>query len=60
MAGNVWEWTSDIYDKDENAYVLKGGSWNLPAEFARCAGRDYNFPVVRYDFVGFRCARTLK
>ena len=61
MAGNVWEWTSEFFDSDQDSYVLKGGSWSDPAVNARCAYRyDFIFPFIRDSFVGFRCARTLK
>lgn len=42
---------------DEGVPRLKGGSWNNPAENARCAARS---PNNRYFNVGFRCARTKK
>ena len=59
MAGNVWEWTSDLYNEKKDSYTLKGGSWNLPASYACCAYRSLVFPGSRHNDVGFRCARTL-
>jgi formylglycine-generating enzyme required for sulfatase activity/Cdc6-like AAA superfamily ATPase len=58
MAGNVWEWTQSFYDKDR--IVLRGGSWDIDRGYARCADRIWDSPSNRYDFVGFRCVRTLK
>ena len=58
MAGNVWEWT--LSDYDANTKVLRGGSWNIVRDLARCAYRFWGYPVGRNDVVGFRCARTRK
>ena len=58
MAGNVWEWTDSSYDNDEKEKVLRGGSWHFNSEVARCAHRDGDLQHGRYNFVGFRCART--
>ena len=58
MAGNVLEWSSVFYDADEDSYVHKGGSWNFPAEYARCAKRSNSSPFNRLNLVDFRCART--
>ncbi len=59
MAGNVWEWTSSYYDNNKMSFVLRGGSWLINSYVCRCAYRNSIGPDVRYDFVGFRCARTL-
>ncbi len=51
MAGNVWEWT-------EGGKMLRGGSWNLNLNGARCANRYLYNPRSWLNNVGFRCART--
>lgn len=69
MTGNVLEWVSSLfapypYDaadgrEDLNASgprVLRGGSWNVTAEFSRGSRRDWYNPVVKRNYVGFRCA----
>ncbi len=56
MSGNVWEWTSSLYRKDENYYTVRGGAWYTSKDFCRCAARRSN---LCYNFnTGFRCART--
>ncbi len=47
--------------KDAGFPIIKGGSWGLSAEYARCASRsNFYSPVARLSDVGFRCARTKK
>ena len=73
MSGNVYEWCSDWYSSDYyksspskdptgpssgSDRVIRGGSWFNDPQFCRAAYRDYYAPGGRYDYVGFRLART--
>jgi formylglycine-generating enzyme required for sulfatase activity len=74
MHGNVYEWTEDCYNEsyagapsDGSAWrsgdcsrrVLRGGSWDFGPRLLRSASRDWLLPTFRYNFIGFRVARTL-
>ncbi|WP_199230834.1 formylglycine-generating enzyme family protein [Azospirillum sp. TSO5] len=72
MHGNVWEWCADgqrDYTAEEATdprgpesagadRVLRGGSWNSHARFARAACRYGYHPDDRNYLIGFRCARV--
>ena len=73
--GNVWEWVEDCWHagyagapKDGRAWttggdctyhVLRGGSWTDLPRSLRAANRGGNETGFRYNFNGFRVARTL-
>jgi formylglycine-generating enzyme required for sulfatase activity len=74
MHGNVWEWVEDCWNEsyqgapvsgepwfvgDCRSRVLRGGSWYYAPWFLRSAFRFWNVPSYRYNFLGFRLARTL-
>ncbi|HBG08296.1 MAG: hypothetical protein A2075_11680 [Geobacteraceae bacterium GWC2_58_44] len=71
MAGNVWQWVHDRYDRDYYRQsprmnpkgdpfgvnrVLKGGSAYKEADFLRVSYREYQAPELRGNCVGFRLA----
>ena len=72
MAGNAWEWVSDLYDlyPGGEAYlgwavgqenrVLRGGSWGSSMDFikvdVRSALRHFAHPIYSDSNIGFRCA----
>jgi formylglycine-generating enzyme required for sulfatase activity len=56
MAGNIWQWTGDVYENQHYRY-MRGGSkdtyaYNLRVWTRNSAGPEYYSPGV-----GFRCAR---
>jgi formylglycine-generating enzyme required for sulfatase activity len=72
IVGNMWEWTSDWYEKDYYAAaparnppgaakgmyrVLRGGSWFDRPDFMTCSHRSWARQAERSPNVGFRCAK---
>jgi formylglycine-generating enzyme required for sulfatase activity len=71
--GNVWEWCLDAYSSygservgdglrpgGDGSYgrVYRGGGFNIPAVYARSAGRNSVAPTIRNGNLGLRPART--
>jgi len=71
MAGNVWDWVNDWYDRSYysvsplnnptgptigNYKVIRGGSWSRDSSRLRTANRFFLNPAKRNTHLGFRCA----
>ncbi len=56
MAGNVWQWTRDVYEGTHYRY-LRGGSKNDYAYNLRAWTRNNAEPDYASPSIGFRCAR---
>lgn len=54
MAGNVWEWQANYFDKDHDGLAWRGGSWGSYRRVARVADRGHPLPGDRSSFLGFR------
>ena len=74
VLGNAWEWTEDCWNEtyagaptdgrawrsgDCSRRVLRGGSWSSEPDVLRSADRDRLPAGLRFDFFGFRLARTI-
>jgi formylglycine-generating enzyme required for sulfatase activity len=57
MAGNVWQWTGDVYEAQHYRY-LRGGSKDTYEMDLRIWVRNNATPTYYSPGVGFRCARN--
>jgi formylglycine-generating enzyme required for sulfatase activity len=54
MAGNIWEWQANYYDKDQDSLGLRGGSWYFDENYARVSFRSRDLPYGWNYNLGFR------
>ena len=59
--GYAWfpykEYSSVFFEKGDQFRVLRGGSWATDPSAIRGTFRNWDFPIRRQIFAGFRCAR---
>lgn len=56
MAGNVWEWTNNVYEQQHYRY-LRGGSKDVYENYLRVWVRNSSIPTYNSPGFGFRCVR---
>ncbi|MBE0685663.1 MAG: SUMF1/EgtB/PvdO family nonheme iron enzyme [Anaerolineaceae bacterium] len=56
MAGNVWEWTSNVYEEQHYRY-LRGGSKDVYENYLRIWVRNSSIPTYTSPGFGFRCVK---
>ncbi|MCE9615692.1 MAG: SUMF1/EgtB/PvdO family nonheme iron enzyme [Lentisphaerae bacterium] len=61
IAGNVWEWCDDWYDRGHRYRVRRGGSWDFDGEpNLRISAIGFDRPAVKDDTIGFRVVATME
>ncbi|MCZ7539887.1 MAG: formylglycine-generating enzyme family protein [Anaerolineae bacterium] len=58
MAGNVWQWTGNVYEEQHYRY-MRGGSKMEYEQWLRVWARNNAAPKYFGPSVGFRCARDI-
>lgn len=59
MAGGVWEWTVSPFGKGSDFNVVRGGSYNDPADMLQVSFRLEAHPKDKCEVVGFRCVKNI-
>lgn len=61
MVGTVWEWTNTSYPDEEGAQILKGGSYEDPADpaYLSALAEIWANKKEKNELIGFRCTKAL-
>jgi formylglycine-generating enzyme required for sulfatase activity len=59
MAGNVWQWTANVYDAQHYRY-MRGGSKDMYENNLRVWSMNNATPTFTSPGTGFRCVRDVE
>ena len=61
MSGNVWEWCSDTFYREDKKYaIVRGGAWFIERAICRPTCRYYIFPASKHFNNGFRLVKEVQ
>lgn len=58
LAGTVWEWTNTSHPAEENAKIIRGGSWCDPERYLKTYEKLFASVREKSDNLGFRLVKN--
>lgn len=56
MGGNLWEWTTENCNVNEEPYTIRGGTYSLESSKSPASARSWCVRAIVNNYIGFRVA----